>query len=157
VSDGTVCAPVEHVMWFVDNALDQMAVILRDLGDELANRPPTTEGTNSPYVILTHCLGVMEFWGGATVAGRTVTRDRAAEFVASGSVSDLLSRASSARRRLEQDLEGIDSGAAPVGVEGRIEPEPYQEAKGAVVLHIIEELYQHLGQMELTRDLLVAR
>jgi hypothetical protein len=32
---------------------------------------------------------------------------------------------------------------------------PYTETKGAVLLHILEELYQHLGQMELTRDALV--
>ena len=38
MSDGTLSAPLEHVMWFVDNALDQMAAIVRDLGDELANR-----------------------------------------------------------------------------------------------------------------------
>ena len=72
MSDGTVSAPLEHVMWFVDDALDQMAVILRDLGDELANRRPALEGANSPYAILTHCLGVMEFWGGTTIVGRPI-------------------------------------------------------------------------------------
>ena len=36
------------------------------------------------------------------------------------------------------------------------EPVPYTETKGAVLLHILEELFQHLGQMELTRDALVA-
>ena len=157
MSDGTVSAPLEHVMWFVDDALDQMAVILRDLGDELANRRPALEGANSPYAILTHCLGVMEFWGGTTIVGRPITRDRAAEFVASGSVGDLLTRASSARHRLEQDLEGMDSDATPLGLEGRMASDPYGVAKGSVVLHILRELYQHLGQMELTRDVLVAR
>jgi len=36
------------------------------------------------------------------------------------------------------------------------EPVPYVESKGAVLLHIMEELFQHLGQMEITRDALVA-
>ena len=36
------------------------------------------------------------------------------------------------------------------------EPVPYTETKGAVLLHVLEELFQHLGQMELTRDALVA-
>jgi hypothetical protein len=153
VSDGTVAAPVEHVMWFVDNALDQMAVILRDLGDGPANQRPALEGANSPFAILTHCLGVMEFWGGFTVAERAIERDRAAEFVATGTVSDLLTRASAARRQLEADLEGLESSATPFGRQGEV---PYDTAKGTVVLHILEELYQHLGQMELTRDLLMA-
>ena len=35
-------------------------------------------------------------------------------------------------------------------------PVPYTETKGSVLLHIVRELFQHLGQMELTRDALVA-
>jgi hypothetical protein len=31
---------------------------------------------------------------------------------------------------------------------------PYA-TKGGVLVHILEELYQHLGQMELTRDVLL--
>ena len=98
----------------------------------------------------------MEFWGGVTVVGRPVTRDRAAEFVASGPVSDLLARTSAARRQLEQDLEGMEPGATPLGLEGRFSADPYGVAQGGVVIHVLEELYQHLGQMELTRDILMA-
>lgn len=142
-------------MWFVDNALDQMAGILRELGDDLVNERPDLEGANSPYVICFHCLGVMEFWGGATVAERPVSRDRAAEFVATGTVAELLALASAARGRLEEDLVDLRSMAAPQSVGE--DAEPYNLAKGSVLLHIVEELYQHLGQMELTRDVLVAR
>jgi hypothetical protein len=151
---GQVAVSVEHFMWFVDTALDQMAVIVRELGDDLANRRPPLDGANSPYAILFHCLGVMEYWGGATVADRPVQRDRAAEFVATGTVADLLASASVARGRLEADVIGSDSMALPPNVMG--EAAPYNETKGSVLLHILEELYQHLGQMELTRDILVA-
>ena len=89
---GAVAVSIEHYLWFVDQALDDMAAIVRELGDEVANRRPAFEGANSPYVILTHCLGVLAFWGGATVAERDVTRDRAAEFTAHGSVEDLVAR-----------------------------------------------------------------
>jgi hypothetical protein len=151
---GLLAVSVEHFMWFVDTALDQMADILRDLGDDLVNQRPELDGANSPYVICYHCLGVMEYWGGATVADRPITRDRAAEFVATGTVADLLARASVARRRLEEDVTGLDSMAEPPNVPG--ENVPFHEVKGAVLLHILEELYQHLGQLELTRDVLVA-
>lgn len=152
-----VVVPAADFMWFVDRALDDMSVIVRELGDTMANQRPDLEGANSPYVILTHCLGVMEFWGGATVAGRPIERDRAAEFVAAGSVEDLLARTAAARHKLEADIEGHDSLAAPsnVGRSGS-DMEPYNERKGAVLLHIIEELFQHLGQMEISRDVLVA-
>jgi hypothetical protein len=152
---GLVSVSVEHFMWFVDTALDQMAVIVRELGDDMVNQRPALDGANSPYVILHHCLGVMEYWGGATVADRPIQRDRAAEFVATGTVAHLLARASAARGRLEADVIGLDSMARPPNVLG--EPVPYNETKGSVLLHILEELYQHLGQMELTRDILVAQ
>jgi hypothetical protein len=58
---------------------------------------------------------------------------------------------------LREDLVGLQSDAPPVNVGGhREQPVPYTETKGSVLLHILEELFQHLGQMELTRDGLVA-
>src|SRR5580658_10211027 len=93
---GALTVSLDHFMWFVDNALDQMTAIVRDLGDDLVNERPGLEGANSPFAILTHCLGVMEFWGGATVAERPVSRDRPSEFVATGTVAEVLSRVSAA-------------------------------------------------------------
>ena len=146
-------APADY-LWFADLALRDMARIVADLGDELANRRPPFPGANSPYVILTHCLGVMEYWGGATVAGRPIERDRAAEFTSSGPVAPLLARADDALQRLALDVAGFDAWAAPQSVHR--DPVPYSETKGAVLLHILEELFQHLGQMEITRDALTA-
>jgi hypothetical protein len=148
---------VAEFLWFVDTALGAMALLLGELGDELANRRPALGGANSPYAIMTHCMGVMEYWGGATVAGRTVQRDREAEFTAAGKVTELLARTASARRQLEADLTGCDSGAVPSNVFRSPDTvEPYTKTKGSVLLHILEELFQHLGQMELTRDLILA-
>jgi len=147
---------VEDCLWFVDLALAQMTALVRELGDDRANRRLDVAGSNSPYAILTHCLGVMEFWGGATVAGRAVERDRAAEFVATGTVDELVRRAETSRRRLHVDAvvanwEEAPSGRAPQGAQ----EVPYDRSKGAVMLHIVEELFQHLGQMEVTRDVLM--
>jgi hypothetical protein len=154
---GSVALAPADYLWFVDRALDAMVDIVLALGDDLGNRRPDLPGANSAYVILTHCLGVMEYWGGGTVADRAFSRDRSAEFVASGGVEELAGRARAARRRLGQDIEGHDSMAAPANVGRDPEhPVPYDVLKGAVLVHILEELYQHLGQMELTRDLLVA-
>ncbi len=154
---GPVAVSAEDYLWFVDLALSGMAAIVEGLGDDLANRRPPFRGGNSAYVILTHCLGVMEYWGGATVAERPVRRDRAAEFTARGEVAPLLRRTQHARRRLREDIVGLDAQATPVSVQrDPDDPVPYTEAKGAVLLHILEELFQHLGQMQVTRDALVA-
>ena len=145
-------------LWFADLALQKMARIVAALGDERANSRPPFPGANSPYVILTHCLGVVEYWGGATVAERPIERDRAAEFTASGPVAPLLARAESARERLTEDVAGLETWDVPRSVRrDPDDPVPYSETKGAVLLHILEELFQHLGQMEITRDALTVR
>ena len=149
-------APADY-LWFADLALRGMARIVVDLGDEMANRRPPFPGANSPYVILTHCLGVMEYWAGATVAGRSIERDRAAEFAASGPIAPLLQQVEAARQRLAADLTGLAAWDEPHSVHrNRDDPVPYSETKGAVLLHILEELFQHFGQMEITRDALMA-
>jgi len=148
---------VEDYLWFVDEALDGMVEIVTGLGDELANRRPELPGANSPYAVLTHCLGVLEYWAGSVVAGRSIERDRAAEFRAAGAVPELVERTRRARQQLYADLTGLDPLAAPRGA-----PEPGDRAlpigrtQGGVLLHILEELAQHRGQLELTRDVLAS-
>jgi len=155
--DASVAVSADDYLWFVDRALRQMTRIVEELGDDMCNRRPPYRGANSPYVILSHCLGVMEYWGGATVAGRAVRRDRAEEFVAAGDVAGLLQRAEHARRRLREDMVGLEAGGEPANVRrDPADPVPYTETKGAALVHILEELFQHLGQMELTRDALAA-
>lgn len=147
---------VEDYLWYADTALDAMVGIVDALGDERANQTPDLPGANSPFAILTHCLGVMDFWGGQVIAGRQIERDREAEFVATGSVSDLVDRARTAREQLEQDLEAFDPAAPPRGAVGRDDLAiPIGRTQGGALFHIYEELSQHLGQMELTRDILM--
>ncbi len=145
---------IDDFLWYVDQALGSMRSVLLELGDEAANERPALPGANSAYAIVTHCLGVMEFWGGAAIAGRTVRRDRSAEFVATGRVGDLLDRMAAAREQLGRDLATMDCAAPPRRVS---DPEdvdlPLGRNQGSVALHVYEELSQHLGQLELTRDL----
>ena len=148
---------VEDYLWYIDLALDQMVTIVRALGDDLANTAPELPGANSPYVILTHCLGVMEFWAGPVVAGRPTDRDRDAEFVARGTVDDLHLRVIAARQQLEVDLVSLDTEAPPRASFGPDDAaKPLGRSQGGALIHILEELYQHTGQMEISRDLLLS-
>jgi hypothetical protein len=147
----------EDYLWYVDEALDGMVAIVSALGDELANRRPDIADTNSPYVLLHHCLGVMEFWGGHMVAGRTVERDRDAEFRASGPVDELVARARRARRQLAADVATVEPTAPPRGTPDAEDADlPIARTQGGVLIHIYEELAQHRGQMEGCRDVLLA-
>jgi hypothetical protein len=147
----------ESFLYFTERAVDGMMAIVTELGDDLANTRPPLAGANSPYVILVHCLGVMDYWAGHVVAGRLVERNRNEEFRASGSVADLLTRVEEAKAQLRRDLLMAEP-EAPV----RFEPSrsflgPERPlTQGDALQHVYEELSQHHGHMEITRDVLKA-
>jgi hypothetical protein len=143
---------------FVDDALDGLAEMLRELGDARAGRRLDTPGANTPYAVVTHCLGVMEFWCGHVVHGRASDRDRAAEFRAAGDVSGLLDRLEAARRQLHEDFAAARLDQPPAAPPHDLEPDAafLARTQGAVFLHVYEELAQHRGQLEVTRDVLLA-
>jgi hypothetical protein len=147
---------VEDYLWYADIALDGMVGIVEALGDERANQAPDLPGANSSFAILTHCLGVMEYWGGQVIAGRRIERDREAEFVATGKVRDLVARTRAAREQLVRDLDTFDPAAPPRGAVQRDDLAiPIGRTQGGALFHIYEELSQHLGQMEITRDVVM--
>jgi hypothetical protein len=153
-----VTVSLDDYLWYVDKALTKMRSIVSELGDELVNERPDLPGANSAYVIVTHCAGVMADWGGYAIAGHDVERDRAAEFVAVGTVADLLKTVAAVRDRLVTDLRSLESpqpprGAPDPGDEGL----PLARSQGGVAWHIYEELSQHLGHLELTRDIVRQR
>src|SRR5262249_61249582 len=111
--DELVETSVDAVASYVDRAVDQMTAIVTELGDDPANRKPGLPGANSPYAILRHCLGVMEFWGGQVVAGREITRDRDAEFRAHGPVAGLVAATADAERPFHPDAAPAEVAAPP--------------------------------------------
>jgi hypothetical protein len=154
-TDGVIST--EDYLWYVDDALDDMVSIVVSLGDELANRAPDLPGANAPFAILTHCLGVMEYWSGQVIAGRKVERDRPAEFLATGAIDELALRARRQREQLARDLAGFEAAAPPRGAVAAADREtPLGRTQGGVLFHIYEELAQHRGQLEITRDVLRA-
>jgi hypothetical protein len=149
---------VDTSLLFVDEAIDGMVAIVTDLGDHLANVRPDLAGANSAFVLLTHCLGVMEFWGGAVIADRQIERDRDAEFRAYGPIAPLVARADDAKKQLHADTVALDPDAPPRGaVSPGYADEPELQTQLGVLLHIYRELAQHRGHMEVGRDLVRTR
>jgi hypothetical protein len=147
----------DEYRYFVDNALDGMCRIAVDLGDDLANRRPGIPGANTPYGLVVHCLGVANYWAGGLVAGRHIERDRDAEFLATGPVAQLSPLVEQAKALLAADV----AAAVPEAPLRRQPDSQYQGppqplTQGSVLLHVLEELCQHHGQMEIIRDALLA-
>ena len=148
------------IMLFVDRAIDGMLRIIEELGDDLANQKPDLPNANSPYGILNHCVGVVNHWVGNAVADRGIPRDRDREFTATGTYEQIKAEMTQCRARLAADLLVLD-GLVPLSAPppASYEPKggPAQWTQGASLIHTYEELAQHFGQMELTRDILVAQ
>lgn len=140
---------------FTLQKFDELFGVIGSAGDELANRRPEVEGANSLYAIGSHVLGMMRFWSCTTNRGVEVPRDRDAEFTASGSVDELLTRAAVERERFITDVSSVRAHQVPANrPAGR--DEQWLVSCHGVLLHVFEEICQHLGHAELTRDLLRA-
>lgn len=131
--------------------------MLDDLDDETVNATPGIPGVNSVFALVTHLDGVIADWGGNLVAGEGIPRDRAAEFTATGTVAqarDLLARM---RERLERYVHlALTSGLAnPAGISST-RADAASATPEFVVVHVLRELTQHTGHLQVCRDLVVA-
>jgi hypothetical protein len=123
------------------------------LGEPLINERPLGPRTNAVASLIIHCCAVSEFWLGHVALGSPSDRDRESEFSRSATLAELhelvdgtASRAVDQIGRLEAG-EGSDAGGRQFLLGG-------DTSDASVVLHVIEELYQHLGHMELAADAL---
>lgn len=152
----------EAMLTISSECFTAMADILTVLGDDLANRRPDLPGANSCYALVNHCIGVVDYWAGSFIAGQQIPRDRAAEFTASGPVCELLERLAALQQRFpawvdiavtdgirdRSVVDGVRSGTTRAAVLATATPE-------WTLLHILHDLAQHVGHMEITRDLLL--
>ncbi|SDP21960.1 Protein of unknown function [Pedococcus dokdonensis] len=145
----------ETYLGFCDEALVAMRDLVVELGDDLANRRPELPGANSPFAILTHCLGVTARWASTVNLGEVVPRDRDAEFTATGEVAALAADTDRVRASLRDWVARTDV-AAPPRRPTTPRQDWYAATAGGVLMHVYEELAQHRGQLELTRDVLRA-
>lgn len=155
------------------NEIDQYIKELRKLFDRLCKaveglsdahlnwRAPAAQ-TNSIYAIATHTLGNARAWILGICCGAPIERDRPAEFRAAGTeASPIIASARGLLAEIEDALRKL-----PAESLGELR-EPRQQLWGAgtaeavtgreAILHVIEHYATHLGQIEITRDLVLAQ
>lgn len=136
---------------YVRHAYNQMLVVAERLGDARVSERPLGATTNSVAALIVHCCGMAEFWLGHVALGRPTTRDRDAEFTASSTVMELRQLVERSIQTILSDLARIQAGEAIPGHEARAHLIG-GGSDDSVVLHVIEELFQHLGHIDLAAD-----
>jgi len=137
---------------------DQMKSVLEGLPEEALDwRPIEGEGelaTNSLGVIVTHSAGSGMYLIKEVIGGQPAHRDREAEF-ATRRVN-----ASTLKARLDGAGKIVEEVLSPLKESQMEEDRKYRDRTAKVrwiILHVIEHLAQHLGHMQLTRQLWLAR
>jgi uncharacterized damage-inducible protein DinB len=144
---------------YMHHAFGQMLDVADRLGDERVNDRPFDRWpkTNAVAALVIHSCAVTEFWIGHVALGRPTDRDRESEFSSTATLAELRALVDETLTRVSEDLAAMDEGRTQADRTGRQFLEGGDESDGAIVLHVLEELYQHLGHMELAADALAVR
>lgn len=148
---------VDEYLGLCDAALEGYAAAVTTLGDDLVNaRLDGIPGSNSAFALVTHVCGMAARWGSTVNRGIVVPRDRDAEFTATGTAAQALALVERTRAALHEDAAAASPRLAPANPAYEKDGSVSYATQGAVLLHVYEELAQHLGQLEVTRDVLLA-
>ena len=110
--------------------------------------------TNSMGALALHMVGTEFHWIKAVIAGQPISRDRDAEFGAKGmSKEELKSKFDGAMKMTEEILPSLTSSNLE---EGRKHRERSVNVRWCI-LHVIEHLGLHIGHMQLTHQLWMAK
>lgn len=143
---------------YAKHAFTQMLAVAERLGEAKINTRPFGPGTNAVAPLVIHCCGVVEFWIGHVGLGRPSTRDRDSEFSRTATLAELRDLVTRTLMVLRDDLGRLDAGeASSDNAELRQFLDVPDRSDAALVIHVLEELYQHLGHIEITADALGPR
>lgn len=137
---------------------DQAKSLLEGLPQEALDwRPIEGEGelaTNSLTAMVVHLAGSETYWMKEVIGGKKIVRDRDAEFVTKGlTVPELQSRLGAADKVTKEILSGLTEKYLAEARKWRDRPVSVRWC----ILHVIEHYAQHLGHMQLTRQLWLAK
>lgn len=141
---------------FCRRSFAAMLQAVERLGDDLVNNTPATMTGSSPYAIVTHVIGVCEWWVGHILLGEPTERIRDDEFNARGDIAELDDSVVDWLASLHERKPRIAAATSLAGTPKTQIPLDGEWTVGAVLLHVYEELAQHLGHLEITADILTA-
>jgi uncharacterized damage-inducible protein DinB len=131
---------------------------LRRVPEPLLNQPLTLPETNTLFALATHLVGAGEFWVLSLAGGRTIARDRLAEFHATGTLAELEKRYERWIVDTHAVLDSLPDEAMeriahpPATFQPRVPNQPMTVRD--CLLHAVEHCALHQGHIQLTCQLL---
>jgi hypothetical protein len=138
---------------FITSSLDRLVTLVGELDEAGLNWRPPAPNANSLFALATHTLGNAEENILQTLCGRPGRRRREDEFAARGDSAAVAER----WRALRADLTAAMAALTPTDLDReRAHPRRGALTGREVLLVVARHAAEHLGQAELTRDLLLA-
>ncbi len=149
---------IEGYLSFLKDLRDQVKNLLEGLSQEALDWQPIPEKgdlvTNSIGALTVHLAGSENFWMKEVIGRQPIQRDREAEFASKGDKKEeLIARLDGSARSAEEALSSLDLAKLEETRQFRDRTVTVQWA----ILHVIEHYALHIGHMELTRQLCLAR
>jgi hypothetical protein len=140
---------------YLDDAFGKLRAAVDRVGDDELNVRPFGPSTNAIAGLVVHCTELAPAWLGHVGLGEPTDRQRDAEFGTEASRAELHGRIDRSLAACHALVRRLDAeGGTPHDLRVLL----YGDGGDAsIVLHVLEELYQHLGHVELTIDALAAR
>jgi len=151
-------AEIQNYLTDLKELRDQAKTLLEGLPqDALDWRPIQGEGelaTNSLAVIAAHLAGSETFWMKEIIGRQPIQRNREAEFATRGvEVAKLKARLDTAAKSAEEVLSSLTETQLEESRKFRDRPVTVRWC----ILHVIEHMATHIGHMQLTRQLWLAK
>ncbi|TWS19924.1 DUF664 domain-containing protein [Tsukamurella asaccharolytica] len=137
--------------------LDTVESVLGDLDDTTVNTAPPVPGVNTVFALVTHVGGALGYWGGSLLAGEDIPRDRSAEFRAAGTVDEARAVVARLRTDLPRWAAIAATGIRNPDATGTTRRDAAAATPEWVLTHMLRELTQHTGHMEICRDVVARR
>ena len=149
---------IQNYLTELDDLRNQGKELLEGLAQEALDwRPIEGEGelaTNSLSIIATHLAGSETFWSSELIGGKKIDRDRDLEFKTKGiSSSELKGRLDKAGKLTHEMLSSLTEKQLAESCNWRDRSINVRWC----ILHLVTHFAQHIGHMQLTRQLWLAK
>ena len=142
----------------LDQLREKIKVAIQDMSREELTWTPPAADTNSPYVLASHIAGAEREWIHQMVGGHEVSRDRDTEFLATGDdpalLVEMLEQNGATSREVISKLTIADM-AQPRTRPARLGGTPI--TLHYCLMHMVEHMAEHVGHIELTKQMYAKR